>query len=202
MRLVWFSTLLILIFTSCSLKKPSVEQHADPWLNLSFDEFDQTLGGGWRTLADDLHFLQAAERIDKYIETNAKSLTVDQIVILTWHAGQMYAFAGDTTTARQRFVKSIYAKQPLSSIRWNDYVHATIAFLDKDLERLKAYRKTISQGWKVKGKVPNLDVVDNLIKCFDQTYAVAYSCRLLSKLTPSVGGILRNKRHYPYLTLF
>ena len=75
-----------------------------------------------------------------------------------------------------RFKTALYSEEPKESpIRWNAYVLATIAFLERDREALVKQRDTIATGPKFQGAVPNLEVVDRLIKYFDEPYAVAYS---------------------------
>jgi hypothetical protein len=56
-------------------------------------------------------------------------------------------------------------------VAWNAYVHATIAFIDRDLSKLKDYRELVARS---KTQV-NLQAVDNLIKFFDNRYAIAYA---------------------------
>ena len=169
----------IKISTGCVSKKVIKPTDKD-LLNLTYDKFDQTSGEGWRALGEGLEdYLGAAKLIDQYVVSNANLLDARQIRILNWHAGQMYAFAGDVNLARQRFIESIDPNEPKDNpILWNDYVLATIAFLDKDLGELKKHKKVISEGPVFNGRHANLDVVDGLIKCFDRTYKEAYSqCR-------------------------
>lgn len=107
-----------------------------------------------------------------------KDLDVSQRVNLNFHAGQMYAFADDYRTAIDRFNKSTYTEEPPElPLRWNAYVHATIAFLNKDMARLKECREDIFGGPTFDGEKANLDVVDRLIKHFDEPYAKAYGGR-------------------------
>jgi len=146
-------------------------------LGLDFDTFDQSAGAGWRHLAENGRFLEAANLIDSYIKKH-KNLNESQMTILYFHAGQMYAFSDDYQTAIDRFNKSTYAEE-LSElpVRWNAYVHATIAFLKKDLTRLKECREEIADGPALQGEKANLDVVDRLIKHFDEAYSKAYGAR-------------------------
>jgi len=59
-------------------------------------------------------------------------------------------------------------------VKWNAYVNATLAFLNKDKEKLIKYRNQIAQGLEIKAIIPNLDVVDALIANFDEPYSIAY----------------------------
>ena len=103
---------------------------------------------------------------------------MSQRVNLNYYAGQMYAFADDYRTAIDRFNKSTYAQEPPElPLRWNAYVDATIAFLKKDIDRLKECREEIVQGPTFHGEKANLNVVDRLIKHFDEQYSKAYGGR-------------------------
>jgi hypothetical protein len=143
-------------------------------LRLSYQDFDQRRGGGWRKLADEGKYLDAAKLIDRY-EKGKKGLKEWQRVNLRFHAGQLYAFAGQKEKALARFKTALFPREPADSpIRWNAYVQATIAFLERDRKKLAKLREEIAKGPKVQGVVPNLDVVDRLIKYFDEPYGAAY----------------------------
>jgi len=160
--------LCIILAAACGHKSP---------LNLDYNSFDQRPGRGWRQLAEKGQFLEAAELIDEYIAKH-KDLDMSQRPNLNFHAAQMYAFADDYKTAIDRLNNSTYAFEPPElPLRWNAYVNATIAFLKKDIDRLKECRKEIAEGPTFEGKKANLDVVDRLIKYFDEPYSKAYGTR-------------------------
>jgi hypothetical protein len=173
---VWFG--ILALFTASDLS-PSVvyaqEKSAVPKeLELNYEAFDQRPGSGWRKIADEGKYLEAAKLIDLY-EREKEGLVEWQRVALRFHAGQMYASADKKELAIDRFKSTVVAKEPPDSpVRWNAYVQATIAFLEKDREKLLKLREEIAAGPKWQGKVPNLDVVDRLIEHFDQPYIVAY----------------------------
>lgn len=102
-----------------------------------------------------------------------------QIRIITWHAGQLYAIDQDYVTAQARFENCYDPAEPADAqVLWNDYVHATLAFLNQDLKKLTLHRNRIAQGPDLNGAKANLHVVDGLIKCFGKSYLEAYSgCR-------------------------
>ncbi len=90
----------------------------------------------------------------------------------------MYAFANDYRTAIDRLNKSTYAQEPPElPLRWNAYVQATIAFLNKDMARLKECREEILRGPTFDGEKANLEVVDRLIMHFDEPYSKSYGAR-------------------------
>jgi hypothetical protein len=147
-------------------------------MKLPYDPFDQTGNDGWRKYGEgDVACYQlAAQLVDQYRKLHSPRLKDWQRIILSWHAGQMLAFDGNYPEARKRFVASYDPNEPADiQILWNDYVIASIAFLDREMDILKAHRDRIANGPSWEGKKPNLHVADNLIKYFDLTYAVAYS---------------------------
>jgi hypothetical protein len=157
--------LCIVLAAGCDNKSP---------LDLNYNVFDQRPGMGWRQVAEKGCFLDAARLIDAYIEKHTE-LDESQRVNLNFHAGQMCAFADDYQTAIDRLNKSTYAQEPPElPLRWNAYVRATIAFLNKDMNRLKECREEIAEGPTFQGEKANLDVVDSLIKHFDEPYSKAY----------------------------
>jgi hypothetical protein len=143
-------------------------------LRLRYQDFDQRPGGGWRKIAGEGKYLEAAKLIDRY-EKEKRGLEEWQHVNLRFHAGQLYAFADQKEQALARFKTALYTKEPADSpIRWNAYVRATIAFLERDRKKLTELREEIAKGPKREGVVPNLDVVDRLIENFEEPYSVAY----------------------------
>ncbi|HEV3203320.1 MAG TPA: hypothetical protein VGY77_03005 [Gemmataceae bacterium] len=155
-------------------QRPSENNSPPKELELSYEAFDQRPGGGWRKIADEGKYLQAAQLIDRY-EMEKKGLEERQRVNLRFHAGQLYAFADQKDLALARFRTALVDKEPADSpIRWNAYVRATIAFLERDRKKLTELREEIAKGPKVQGAVANLDVVDRLIAHFDEPYSVAY----------------------------
>jgi hypothetical protein len=150
-------------------------------LELSYEAFDQRPGGGWRKIADEGKYLEAAKLIDRY-EKEKKGLEEWERVNLRFHAGQLYAFANQKEQALARLKVALFAKEPADSpIRWNAYLRATIAFLERDRKQLTELREEIAKGPKHQGVVPNLDVVDRLIENFDKPYSVAYRGKKKSK---------------------
>jgi len=84
--------------------------------------FDQA-HEGWRALAERGCDAAAADLIAAY-----RAGHLNDPPILGWHEGQMRANAGDYAAARPLFVAAHHAGQ----FGWNDYVDATIAFIDRD----------------------------------------------------------------------
>lgn len=142
---------------------------------LDYVAFDQRPGSGWRELAAAGRYFKGARAIDKYLQTRPE-LEAWQRINLNFHAGQLYAHAGHTETALERFRQAINPQEPADSpIRWNAYVRATIAFLKGDRDRLVELRDEIAAGPEFKGEVANLRVVDRMIEHFGEPYSIAYS---------------------------
>ena len=159
----------------CSLS--DIEEYT--LLSMPFNNFDQT-ESGWRKYAESGCYHETGILIEKYIEQHKSDLANWQRIALSWHAGQMYAFNNEYQIAKKMFEDSInlnLQETEISPILWNEYVNASIAFLDKDMSKLKLYREKIANGPDLNGKKANLDVVDNLIKYFDEPYSLAYRAK-------------------------
>ncbi len=140
-------------------------------LQLSYQEFDQTMGQGWRTLANTGCYNESVKLIERYIEVNNAPQNS-----LYWHLFQMLAYAGDTEQALTAAQKTLISneQQANTPLLWNEYVNASAAFLKKDLNALKMHRANIAKGAQFKPNELNLKVVDRLITHFDQSYQFAY----------------------------
>ena len=140
-------------------------------LNLSYKEFDQTEGKGMRALAYAGCAKEAADLIVAYIKKNdAKQSS------LFWHVAQQRASDGENAEAIRYARQSLAKEEDLSKrpLRWNDYVLATIAFLEKDKEKFLQHRENVAQGKDLHfGNAMNLKLLDGLLKNFDKNYKQA-----------------------------
>ena len=155
-------------------------------LALNIADFDQDIEGGWRSVANQVGCFDAAADLirDYHAALPQKSF------LLYWHEGQVRAITGDYATAIPLYEMS-YKRQD-DTVGWNQYVDATIAFVRRDKTALaKAYfalanlpapvnaqldqnGNSIADSWP-----PNMNVVEDLLACFDQQYREAYqNCRL------------------------
>jgi hypothetical protein len=151
---------------------PISDAERDSLMKLSFDEFDQTPGEGWRKYSDQGCEKEATSLLEEYFEIHEAELEDWRKRINRWHAGQIYASMGDYETARERFLVSYDPDEEEDpEFPWNDYVSASIAFLDGDREKLQKHRDRIeaSEGQQ------NLHVVDKLLEFFGEPYSVALS---------------------------
>lgn len=158
------------------------------YLAMDFNAFDQTMKQGWREVADrEGCELAAAELIRTYY-TEHSDLSEGRLGLLRWHEGQMRAEAAQYEQAVALFNQT-YKDPENDSFGWNYYVTATIAFIEKDKERLLEAREqlaavekpsslnmTDANGNPVEMRwPPNLHIVDNFVACFGKTYLEAYS---------------------------
>lgn len=167
---------------SCAMSQARREE----LLALSFRQFDQEQGNGWRPIYANKCYRQAASLLAEYVKRNPDTARANYM--LSFHAGQMFALAGEPTEAI-RWMKHGYSDRPSNLINWNAFVDANVAFLKHDRIELLKQRELIDQEppmadgqgvpkWAV-GKKVNLDVVDGFVACFSETYEVAYGdgCR-------------------------
>lgn len=149
-----------------------LQEHRGTDMSLSYEQFDQTPDNGFRVLAANACYAEAASLIQEYIATN--NATENS---LRWHVAQLSATAGDYPTAID-FSKQVLSESEdfsLKPLRWNDYVLATIAFLEKDMDALELHRNRVAEATDYAGNAMNLKLLDALVKHFDESYAYATS---------------------------
>lgn len=193
------AALTLILLTACSTPTTTANSDNNPTragarpcvfdrarlLALDLAAFDQDLSGGWRAVASQNGCMgEAADLIRDY----HAALPVKSY-LLYWHEGQVRAVDGDYAGALPLFQMS-YNEQS-DTFGWNLYVDATIAFVTKDRTALaRAYfalanlpvpanaeldqnGNSVADSWP-----PNIDVVENLLACFEQEYRQAYqSCQ-------------------------
>jgi len=169
---VWLILVFFLFFQAC------VQNN---YLDQDYATFDQSPNSVWRRLAQEGRFKDAARLVDRYLKRK-KDLDVSQVVNLNFHAGQLYAFAGRAKIARERFGKAKY--DPIPEVdqvqmkaffqRWNIYVDSTIAFIEKNKQKLLDCRTLMAKISNVGVETSNLDIVDCLIEYFEKPYSEAY----------------------------
>ncbi len=156
-----------LTFASTAHCLKSYQDHVQTDMKLSQKDFDGNFNGGFRTLAHEGCELEAAILIDDYMKFNK---TDDSM--LHWHAAQLRAIAEDVDGAVKHAKLSLYDNpDPVRTGRWNDYVLATVAFLQRDRETLVYHRNKLAEVkdmfW---GNALNLKLIDALIQNYDKSY--------------------------------
>ncbi|MEO0462288.1 MAG: hypothetical protein AAF127_04100 [Pseudomonadota bacterium] len=160
--------------------------------------FDQIEGQGWRPLYAAKCYLEAAKLLRDWQAQNPHALDLADprerslARILVWHEAQMWAFADRTDRALPIFKTTYREGDGISITAWNLYVDGTLAFLHRDKDALKSSIAELAAvpkppGWDnavdQTGKpvsLPwpqNLDVLEGLSRCWQQSYRVAYLCR-------------------------
>jgi hypothetical protein len=144
-------------------------------LSLPSHEFDQDDKRGWRALAAVGCTAEAAILVERYLigyESNLRSLK--------WHHAQLLAMTGKypeaVAAARQAINPSEQSQHP--QFKWNAYVLATIAFLERNTAEIERQAQVIESAVTAEpmNKV-NLEVVRGLQRCIGQPYKTAYDCR-------------------------
>jgi tetratricopeptide (TPR) repeat protein len=134
-------------------------------MKADYKEFDQTQGAGWRQYHDDSD-LQILLLTDYIKKNNAKEHS------LTWHLGQIYGMNDDYETAIENFEKCLHesAKLDIYKVAWNYYVHGSIAFMQRDEQKLDLYIDSLENH----SETMNLDVLIRLKEKFSRPYREAY----------------------------
>jgi len=174
-----FSLLLLgslLLFGAQSQESPHLSRCEIPesvqlqMLSMSIDDFDQE-DGGWRQYETSVCYTSVSHLIDRYFEKNRDLLSDRDKRVLRFHSGQMYAFAGQNSLARDRFSDALTQERESGGSAWNAYVYATLAYIDRDLNMLKRHRDQIAVG---ESRL-NLAIVENLILFFNEPYFIAFA---------------------------
>lgn len=163
---------LVIIFIAsasygCATRVVDVER--ERMLALSFDQFDQTEGSGFRHLLEQKRYVEAAELIEAYVRHHRHGLTERERVSLHFHAGQLYGIAGNPGKAGPHLQKARYKNEPTPDghpLYWNAYVDATRAFIKGDRRRLIDARMRmgeLNEGFH--------RLVDSFIENFEEPYA-------------------------------
>ncbi len=143
-------------------------------LDLTYLEFDQTPGSGFRRVADQGDFDGAAEMIEAYL-AGRKGLERTQVGYLHLHAAQLWAFHGDDDKAvghlRQARVDSIPDTFPQT---FNAYIDATLSFILEDMAGVRKAKAEIMAMSNLSYRDSTfLDSVNQLLLVEGQKYGEA-----------------------------
>ncbi|MCX7545147.1 hypothetical protein [Marinicella gelatinilytica] len=171
---ILLATLVLFSFSSNAQNCQDLyQQHLKTDLALSYKEFDQTMGQGFRALLKDglnCH-KEVAQLIEKYIEVNNATQSS-----LRWHAAQSWGHAGDYKKAVKwsKTVPKNSENFEENALRWNDFVLGNIAFFEKDKETLTQHRDKVAAAKDNHfGNQLNTKFLDSLIKNFNESYHYA-----------------------------
>ena len=113
-------------------------------LELSWREFDQSPGAGWRAIADRKEYARAAELIEYYLE-NKSGLEQGQIAYLHFHAAVLHGYEDNNERAIEHFrVASVDSFPPGFPQSWNALVKGELAFMLKDMDSVRSARDEIA----------------------------------------------------------
>jgi hypothetical protein len=183
--------------------RPECAYDREATLALDFVAFDQTEGKGWRPLYDAECFIDAAELLRDWQARHRgdfdRTEPRDRFMLgsLVWHEAQNWADGGRTDVALPLFENAYRTGEGSAEVAWNLYVDGTLAFLRRNRGALEAAIAELAvlpqpPGWdKARGadgqpiSMPwpqNLDVLQGLLRCWEEPYVVAYVCRDIQRV--------------------
>jgi hypothetical protein len=132
------AALLLIAAAGCRGEAP------DAYLQLSWEEFDQTPTSGWRPLAAGGDYAGAARMIEAYLERH-DDLPAPQRGYSLFHAGQLWALHGDTERALAHIDRATVPDMPPEFPRsFNALVAGTRGFLRGDTATVRAARDRVA----------------------------------------------------------
>lgn len=151
-------------------------------INESFQQFDQNLDTGWRTLQLKRDYLGALEAIRQYQAAHAAELNEAQKASLAFHLAHCYAMAGDKAKAIEWFQRSIdsgWSGNPA-------YIQGFIDFLNGDKAALVEARHTLASTNPGPWRAGDLKEMDEMLAYFGAPFEAAWSA--LNCHDPGVDG--------------
>ena len=145
-------------------------QHSLSDLDLPVDQFDQTEGRGFRVLAAAGCMREAGDLLEAW------AVRHDPIPrSVHWHIAQMRAEHDDRPAAIAAARRALAAQEPADAVfKWNDYVLATVAFLEHDRSAFDRHRDAVAAAASSHaGNALNLVLLDKLGRHFDLDYRQA-----------------------------
>jgi len=141
----------------------------------SFRAFTQLQSLGWRGLAAQRRYDDAATLIHRYLDLQLDDLEPWQVSVLQFHEAQMLACAGDTAGAIALLPGSRIIPQPEGlAIDWNAMVDAVEAFLDKDRDALITAQSKIDLRGDSPANRIEKERVAQLVANFGRPYQFAW----------------------------
>jgi hypothetical protein len=140
-------------------------------LELDWHAFDQG-SAGFRTFVSGERYcpLIAGKLIEDYLDVHPE-LSVKQRYVSEFHAGQQFAGLNDIPRALEHFYRGFNPHEdPAGDGKWNAYVRATIAFLEKDRDTLEASLKILERHQDNRMNAINVRLVRGFIAAFDKPY--------------------------------
>lgn len=160
-------------------------------LALDFVAFDQTDGSGWRPLYEAGCYQEAAELVRAWAASHPNAQS-----IIPYHEAQLWGYAGRSDIAVPLFERIYREMTGDSSDPWRLYTEGNLAFLQRDRARFEATTAKLAAlprpaDWDSRRAVmadgrpagprpwpPNLNILQAMLRCWDQTYEVAAHCHI------------------------
>lgn len=171
--------------------RPKCVHDKEAILALEFVAFDQTEGSGWRPLYDAGCYEEAAELVRAWAARHANIQS-----IIPFHEAQLWGYAGRSDIAIRLFERIYQEMAAVQSDPWKLYTEGNLAFLQRDKARLEAATAKLAAlprptDWDTRRAVmadgrpapsrpwpPNLNIMQAMLRCWDQTYEVAAHCHI------------------------
>ncbi len=134
-----FFLLLITQLSSIDSCDTMYSQHMTTDMALSYQQFDQTMGNGFRPLAKPCP-KHAIKLLKNYIIINNATEKS-----LRWHIAQILGEVGQIKEAEMYALSTINDSDE-GDFKWNDYVLGYIAYWKKDIETLKLKIATLESN--------------------------------------------------------
>lgn len=149
---------------------PAVPPFVTALMHESFQQFDQQLGSGWRTLELKPDYPDAATAILRYKTEHAAELKGWQQDSLSFHLAHVYALAGERSKAINWF------KRSMGDPSWGNaaYIEAFIAFLQNDKPALIKARKIIATTNPGPWQKQDLSEIDAMVEYFGEPFEAAW----------------------------
>ncbi|PLW95056.1 MAG: hypothetical protein C0592_00930 [Marinilabiliales bacterium] len=123
----------------------------------------------WELLSQEGKFDEAIIELNRHIDSTGNKSKHQNY----WHLGQLYAFNNDYDTAVQYMKKSTSIFDLMFDKYWRLYYKGTIAFLQRDKEKLQKYYLKLLQHNSAYYE-RNTKTLESLYLNFDEQYFDAY----------------------------
>lgn len=134
---------LCAVGAGCSSEpEPKVDEKL---MDLTWREFDQTPGGGWRAIADSGQYRLAARTIETYLVRHPEE-EPGKRAYMRYHAGVLWAIEGDREKTLALWDSCYVTEFPKGfPVSWNYMVGAESAFLRNDRAEFERIRAELSE---------------------------------------------------------
>lgn len=166
-------TLITAALVACAIAMPTLASNTQTdkaLLSEDFTQFDQHLDSGWRLVAFQRKYLEAATLMETYQKQNAQTLLPWQNASLAYHLGVVYSLMNERQTAIFWFRQALAPKLLGNPA----YVYAHIAFEANDREDLLQARDKIVKYKPSTTRTEDLGETDAMIEYFGEPFEAAF----------------------------